>query len=264
MTQHGRTARRHAGSRVQDAFHVQAGGLFAPGAQARRKRSHVGRAVVPVDLGHLDDNLGDDGVQLVVEGKQVMSIGSEGRKFVVVVEIESASKAGKQHPEQEDVGDVVMMADGLFPTGRAGQIDRAHDGGGKIGLHAQVAYLLYAIFIVRALERSDDVQVRSRLRLHSMHCGNIEGGCVAVRLAQRQCAFAIDDDIAACQRSDFTLGMQGGHLLKQRQRQHDHIVSRQCLAGLGPDQDLEALSPGSRGLFHVPAHARPSLNNWRL
>ena len=89
-------------------------------------------AAMPVDLRHAGNRLRQDRVQPGVQREQVPPMGDEALQVLGVGEVQAASQAGQDHPQAEDVGQRVVMADLVLPGYVAGQVDGPGDFGRAI------------------------------------------------------------------------------------------------------------------------------------
>ena len=236
--------------------------LLAPGAQARGQRGDIGGAFVAVQRRHLHDHAGHDGVQARMQRKQVAPLRGETAQVFLFRQIKAAGQAGQQQAEQEDIGDLVMMPQRLFPAAQAGQIRRMGDGRVRLGQHGQIRYLLAAVGTVFALQRADDIQRAAGARLDVMDRGNCHAGRLAIRIAQGEGAIVADLQRAFIQRRYPPAFVQRAHLRKQGQQQQQDVVGAQWLAGLGVDHAAQAAGGGNG--VGVRIHALASRSSWRL
>ena len=249
VRQHRDAARTTALRAGEYPFHVQSGRLVAIGLQAPHQPGQIGGAVVPVQGGHLDDDRGQHRVQARVDAEQVLAVRGEPVEVGGVVEIQAAGQAGEHLAELEDVADLVVVADRQLPAAIARQVHRALDRLRRIVLGVQVLGGAALRRVLGDAQLADDVEGRTRRRLHPAQTFEVQGRAPAFGQAQAQAGVGGMDDIVGGERGDPAVRMQLGDRAQQGQRQEQHVVGGQAGAALGCDHRAQAVA-GVEGLAH--------------
>ena len=118
---------RHAGQ-----IHLEVDLLVPVVLQIVLQGPKVLDATMSVDLRHAGNRLREDRVQAGVQREQISPIGDEAIQVIGFGKVQAASKAGQNHPQAENVGQRVVMADLVLPRYVAGKVDGPGDLGRAI------------------------------------------------------------------------------------------------------------------------------------
>ncbi len=89
-------------------------------------------AAMPVDLRHAGNRLRQDRMQAGVQREQVPPMGHEAFQVLGFGKVQSAGQTGQDHPQAENVGQRVVMADQMLPGHITGKVDGLGDFGGTV------------------------------------------------------------------------------------------------------------------------------------
>src|SRR3954470_9018492 len=124
--------------------------------KATDDRAQILGSPMPIEFGQFDNDGGDDWIETAVQPEEIVSVIGKQLEISGVCEIEAAGKAGQNHPERKNVGQFVMMPDGVLPCLVVRNIDGFLYRFGIFG-HAEVDDRMRAgVEIGRSLHLADD------------------------------------------------------------------------------------------------------------